>query len=138
MLKENRYVADKKIDNRHTILQLRSDGIVELICNDNHIYETNDIKQNHEGIKTLSEREKALVLNLVGKYTSVSNEAKDFIAKGAHINFIAAEAFVLRSLAHVILARFYIKMNKPKVKTAYFSNENDAVKWLKSVENNLS
>lgn len=134
MPKGNKYVTGKKIENQHSLLQLRADGIIEITCNDNHIYEVEDIKENHQAIQSLSEKKKSLVLNLVGKYTSLSNDAKDFIAKGTHSSFIEAEAFVLRSLAHVILARFYVKVSKPKVKTAYFSNEKDAVKWLNSLE----
>lgn len=134
MPNRNKYVTGKKIENQHSLLQLRTDGIVEITCNDNHTYEVEDIKQNHQAIQLLSEREKALVLNIVGKYTSLSNGTKEFMAKGAHAAFIEAEAFILRSLAHVILARFYVKVSKPKVKTAYFSTERDAVKWLKSQE----
>lgn len=133
MPKGNKYVTGKKIENQHSLLQLRTDGIVEITCNDSHIYEIKDIEENHQAIQSLSERKKALVLNIIGKYTSLSNDTKDFVAKGAHSSFIEAEAFVLRSLAHVILARFYVKVSKPKVKTAYFSNEKDAVKWLKSL-----
>lgn len=133
MPSKSKYVAGKKIENQHSLLQLRTDGIVEITCNDNHVYEVEDIKENHRVIQSLSERKKALVLNIIGKYTSLSNDTKDFVAKGTHSSFIEAEAFVLRSLAHVILARFYVKVSKPKVKTAYFSTENDAVKWLKSL-----
>ena len=40
----------------------------------------------------------------------------------------------IKSLAHKILASFYLKINKPVVPTCFFNNKIDAEKWLKSFE----
>lgn len=129
-LSEEKYITNSEIKNSHTILRLRKDGIIELSCNENHTYEIEDILENHKAIQSLSPTKKSLALSLVGKYTSISKSTREFMAKGPHKDFICAEAFVLRSLAHILLAKFYIKLNKPIVKTAYFQKEEEAVKWL--------
>ncbi len=120
-----------EIDNVHTIIRRRKDEIIELVSNESHVYEIKDIKENHEAIKKLSRGKKALCLTITGKYASVSRESRDFVASGPHVSFIKAEAFIVRSLAHKILARFYIKMSKPKVKTGFFTSVESALKWLK-------
>lgn len=129
---KNREYTDE-IDNIHTIIRKRKDGIIELVCNESYFYEIKDIKENHEAIKKITDGKKALCLTITGKYASISREGRDYIAHGPHVSFIKAEAFIVRSLAHKILARFYIKMSKPKVKTGFFTSANAALKWLKEI-----
>jgi len=42
-----------------------------------------------------------------------------------------AEAFIVDSLANKLLISFYIRVNKPSTPAKVFTNEPDAVEWLK-------
>lgn len=45
-----------------------------------------------------------------------------------------ADALVINSLAHKILANFYMKMNKPVKPTKIFTSQKKAVDWLLSIQ----
>ena len=74
-----------EIDNVHTIIRRRKDEIIELICNENHMYEIKDIKENHAAIKKISGGKKALCLTITGKYASVSRVS--LLSKPKHLLF---------------------------------------------------
>lgn len=116
---------------QHSHIVLRPDGIIEITGRDLHSYSIDDVKENWAAIKALSKGKKAFVLNLAGKYTSVDSETRDFVSKGPHAEFIAAECFVIYSLPQKLLANFYFKMNKPVVTSAFFVDLYKAEKWLK-------
>ena len=118
----------------HSTIYKRSDGIIEIRCANDFTYDVEHIKENHHFIEELTEGKKALILNISEKYTSITSEARDYISKGHHENFIKAEAFLIHSLAQRILANFFIKMTKPKVPANYFDykDKEKAEAWLTS------
>jgi hypothetical protein len=124
------------VDLKHSILQLRKDGLILLYCNDNHAYCREEVIENHETIRKICPDEKAFVLNIAGKYTSAQPDAKKYTASGIHVDFIGAEAFVINNLAQRILAQFYFKIYKPKVKSDYFTDFKKAENWLIKQRNN--
>ena len=116
----------------HSEIFLRKDGIIQLNCGDDVTYEVSQIKENLDCIRSIGNGKKLPVLNVAGKYTNVTRETREFIAKAEFsIDCISAEAYILRSIAQRITANFYIKINKPKMPTAYFTKEENAVEWLK-------
>lgn len=125
-------------DLKHSQLTMCEDGIIVLRSRDEHSYTVDDIKENWAAIKDLSGGKKAYVLNIAGKYTTVEAEVREFVSKGAHADFIAAECFVIRSLAQRLLVNFYLRINKPVVATAFFTDESKAEKWLKKLMNEAS
>jgi hypothetical protein len=60
-----------------------------------------------------------------------TNEARSVYAESDYIqkNRIA-DAFLVKSLALRIVANFFIKVTKPKVKTRLFTDESLALNWL--------
>lgn len=116
----------------HSHIIKRSDGIVEIRCAEDFTYELSHILENHDCLKKLAVTEKVLVLNFAGRYTSVSNDARAYVAKGNHKSFIAAEAFLIHGLAQRILANFFMKISKPIVPAAFFNYKDKAAaeKWL--------
>lgn len=124
-------VDAQQIDCGHTLVIKRTDGIVVLYCSD-HAYDVEDIKQNHLAIKKLMGAQKAHVLTFASKYSSATNEARAYTSNGPHKDFIAAEAFVIHSLAQRLLASFYIKVSKPIVPAGYFTDSLKAEKWLQN------
>lgn len=124
----------QEIDCGHTKLKLRNDGLVIVVCSENHQYEVKDVKENHDAIKKLAGQNKVLVLTVAGQYSDATREARDYVSEGHHKDFVEAEAFVIISLSQRILARFYFLMNKPKLKSNYFSDVKKAEEWLLSVK----
>lgn len=116
----------------HSHIIKRSDGIVEIRCEDDFTYELSHILENHDCLKKLAITEKNLVLNFAGHYTSVSNEARNYVALGGHKHFIAAEAFLIHGLPQRILANFFLSFNKPVVPAAFFNYQDKSLaeKWL--------
>ena len=82
----------------HSLILKRSDGIIEVRCEDDFTYDVEDIKQNHGCLKNLMLSEKLLVLNFTERFTSITNNARSYLAEGSHKEFIAAEAFLIHSL----------------------------------------
>lgn len=119
------------IDLGHTKFIIRKDGIIESICSDDFTYEKQHIQENLMFIKSQMKDKKLLVLNCVGQFTSISSEARAYVASGPHVDFIQAEAFLIQSLAQKIIARFFIKIDKPKVKANFFTKKEEAIEWLK-------
>lgn len=121
-----------KVELDHSLILKRSDGIVEIRCSDDFIYDIKHIKENHHYLKQFASTEKVLVLSFAENYTSITNEARNYTAKGHHKSFIAAEAFLIHSLPQRLLANFYIKISQPIVPAAYFlyQYKDLAEKWL--------
>jgi DNA-binding Lrp family transcriptional regulator len=133
LTKKNTYsVIVSQADLKHSLLMLRDDGIIEINCADNYEYSVDDIKENLNQIKTFAGNNKVLVLNNLKKFTAVSNEVRDYVATAPHKDFIKAEAFVIHSIAQWLLAKFYLKINKPIVPAKFFKGKSEAEKWLKS------
>ena len=123
-----------EISTGHTSIKLRSDGLIIVHSSNDYHYDVKDIKENHEAIKKLANGKKALVLTFSGEHSNITKEALDYIAKGPHISFVKAEAFIIHSLAHRLLARFYVVIKKTVVPANYFTDEAKAIKWLESFE----
>lgn len=120
----------------HSHLLKRTDGIVEIRCANDFTYDVEDVKENHSFLKEFAVTEKVLVLSFAEDFTSITNEARNYIAKGYHKDFIAAEAFLIHSLPQRLLANFFVKLNNPTVPAAYFaySYKDLAEKWLREHE----
>ena len=119
-------------------IALRADGIIEIHSTDHFEYDVKHVLENYDYIKKLKTTEKALILNVVGYNATMTKEVREYVAKGYHQSFIKAEAFVIKSLAHKLLANFYLKINKPIVPTGFFNSKVDAEKWLKILSINLN
>lgn len=120
-----------EIKLKHSRIALRNDGIVELHTSNNHEYEIQDVKENVAAIGQLSGGKKVQVLIVGGAFTSVSKEARVFMASEESLQYSLCEAFLLNSLPQRMLINFYIRVNKPLVPTRAFSSKSEALDWLK-------
>lgn len=110
-----------KVELPHSLHIKRADGIVEVRCVENIYYDVKEVKENHEVLKQFAGNGKVPVLNITTKYNLISNAAGEFLSRGPHKDFIAAEAFLIHSLAQRLLARFYFSVFKPIVPAGYFA-----------------
>ena len=69
-----------------------------------------------------------------GKYTSLSKEARELLAKKEMGLNRIAKAIVVTSLAQRFIANFIRKFNKSKSKVKVFNSEEEAMQWFESIE----
>jgi len=66
------------------------------------------------------------------KNSNVTIEAREFMSKHNPSKRIATAILTNNNLATNIIGNFYLKVHKPKNPTKLFSNETDAIEWLKT------
>jgi hypothetical protein len=128
---KSKYIQE--IDLAHTVLRMRDDGIVQVNFSDKLEIDINEVKEIVEAQKELSKGKKVLVLNIAGKQTSATSAARDFAASQDAVKYTLAEAYIVNNLAQKLVGNFYVNFHKPKAPTKIFTNEADAVNWLKSL-----
>lgn len=105
--------------------------IVENIIHDNSDIDVEHIRQLKEINKRLTGGAKYAVLVNSGMMTSITAEARELSADKDFQQETVAKALLIRSFGHRLVCRFYIKVNKPHIKTQIFSDRNEAIAWLK-------
>lgn len=120
------------IDLGHSKIIEIEDGLIQILCKDEFMYDVVHIKENHSVIEKISNLrgEPVLVFSLAAKYTGITSDATAYVTTGPHKNFIKAEAFVIHSTTQRLGANFFLRLNKPIVPAAYFNNVKDAKNWL--------
>ena len=83
-----------------------------------------------DAYEVLLEKKKYPLLHIVKDFVTVDQEAREFAASEEGLRFSKVEAYVINSLAHKILANFYMKVNRPSVPTRFFRTKKEAVEWL--------
>lgn len=120
----------RKILLNHSTIILRADGILELYTHDDHEYTIACVKENVSAFGELTGKQKVPVLIIGGAFTSVTKEAREFMASNESLIYSKAEAFLVKSLSQKMLVNFYIKFNKPLVPTQSFTVKEKAIEWL--------
>jgi hypothetical protein len=124
----------KVIELPHTQLQLTSEGIMIIRCNDDFHYELEHVLELHQAQKEIANGNKFPTVTIIGKFTEASKEALDFVFSKEATAFALKDAFVVNSLSQKIIGNFYLKVKKPDIPTRLFTNENLAIEWLKKAK----
>jgi hypothetical protein len=68
---------------------------------------------------------------------STTKEARDYMANpDGGLKGILAGAFLSSSVVTTVIINLYLSINKPPTPARFFSNKENAVKWLKELKNN--
>lgn len=117
--------------NKATVRRI-DDKIIEIDYLSESEFELEDaIKANNAYFKLSKGKPYVSLIDVRGKFGNISHEARQHYAtdeKTKHIRL--AEAIVIDQLAHRIVARFYLKTNKPNNPVKIFKQRGEAVKWL--------
>lgn len=116
----------------HTHLRLRSDGILQINYPDHFSFTVVESIESVNAIGEITNGIPHVLLKIPGKYTTVDKGCRDHVSKGDGARFSIAEAFIIESLAHKLVANFYIKFEKPQKPTAFFQHIPEAEKWLRT------
>ncbi len=115
----------------HTELFLRSDNIIQVNATD-HLYSVEDIKAIHAAVNTIAGTKKALLLLVASNFTSIDPDARHYLSTPEAGAYSIAEAYVIKSLAQRILLNFLITVQGTPVPAKFFTEQETAVKWLKT------
>lgn len=114
------------------ILTVHDDGFAELLIKNEAVYDAKDILDGKRfATEYLPGKKIYFLLELEGEaYTT--KEARELAASSEHATHHGAIAICSNRLPYQLLGNLYIRINKPKAPTRFFSNRNDAVKWLRA------
>jgi hypothetical protein len=134
MVLENRTIILREIEIPEAFIRLRSDGIVYVFYKENT---TLDVALQVRTIKLFRE----ITNNKKANYIFHSDEGFHF-TKEARENSIKIEdnspvnasALIVTNLASRIIANFFVKVTKPKIKYRLFGTIEEAAKWLNTIE----
>ena len=61
---------------------------------------------------------------------SITKEARDYLASAEGSSLLLATALVSNSVLGKFIANFFLQVNKPKIPLKFFTDEDEAMKWL--------
>jgi len=97
-----------------------------------------DVKEydeNRQAYRDLMKTEKAYLLTIAGNGAEPSPEVRAIFSTRDRSAFKIAEAFVINSVAHRILANFVMKVQRPAHPIHFFNSESAARNWLYAQRN---
>ncbi len=113
-------------------ITVHENGFTELLIKNNAVFDTHDIIQSKKFITDyLGDRKAFILVEAEGTFYT-SREARELGASPEHASHHGAVAFCSDKLAYKILGKLYIRINRPKVPTKYFTKRKEALTWLMS------
>ena len=106
------------------------EGIVKVICitSDETIEKA---RQLSDSIKRITGNKKCPLLVDIRNQRSISREARQFYSSKEFKDNVTAIALIVESAISKVMANFYLGLNKPPYPTRLFTNEDEAIDWLK-------
>lgn len=89
-----------------------------------------DLKEGRAANHKLTEGQDYCVLLESGLFTSFSKDVREAMALPEHAEKRIALALLVNNAALELLAKFYLKVNKPVGVTKIFKNKEAAIQWL--------
>ncbi len=120
-----------KISTAKFEVSLLEDGIVENYIKPGSIMEVEDVIAIKQHNFETAGKKKYGVLVTAGELASFSTEAREMAASKEFIEAAQAKALLIDSIAHKIIGNFYLRVNKPYIKTKIFSDRAKALSWLR-------
>jgi hypothetical protein len=115
----------------HSEMFLREDGIIQ-VNTKNHNYTLQNLKDITNVKAKICAGKKFPLLVISAPFANIDKDAREFMASAQNTQYASAEAFVINSLGHKILANFYLKVNKPGIPTRFFNEQSAAEEWLRT------
>ncbi|MFM1999930.1 MAG: hypothetical protein RL204_1877 [Bacteroidota bacterium] len=114
---------------------LRSDNIIELDMKDGYSFSVEDGYAMLDVLKKISGNQKFPLIVFYAYDNLFSRETRELIARH---DLTVADALVGVGTPLIMIANFYLNINRPKRPTKYFSNEPAALEWLKQFKKQSS
>lgn len=138
MTVKEKYSVVESQRQRISIIEIWDNGIIYIKIDDNNEIDLNDsVKQLNFLQSKFDGENKHLVLVEVGKYTTISKEAREFSERPESNEITEGTAVLTNSLAQRIIVNFIISIiKKQAMKLRAFENKEKAIEWLLSIKKN--
>lgn len=113
-------------------VSLLDDNIFRVLVKNDVELDLDDLDKNYFFFKEHIPAEKVPFLIIFSKGATTVKGANERFTEKGRLSIKSKEAFVIETLPHRIMANFYIRFTKPNHPTKIFSNELDALKWLRN------
>ena len=124
------FSVTKKTETNTAYINLCSDGIVRVLFKRNSEINISELKANNVALNELVMGNKHAFLYYTEDDTVThSNDARAYGKQNENAVPRLCTAVVVSSLAHKLVANFYLKFNKPAIPFRVFSQMNEAEKW---------
>ncbi|MES2394622.1 MAG: STAS/SEC14 domain-containing protein [Bacteroidota bacterium] len=124
-------IKNKVIELRAFTSWLGNDGICYTVVKPNVIVDLQDAIENSFSVKEISGDTIYPILVNLKEIKSISKEARDHFSMKNRTPGVTAIAMLVRSPVSRIIGNFFIGMYRSAVPTKLFTDESEAVSWLK-------
>lgn len=122
-----------KITTTTGSISFQEEGIIRYEINENiEELTTQNVKEYLATIKKFGGGRAYCNIIIMKKFVQCGAEARKYSASEENNIYTIADAFVTKSEALRIVGNFYIRFDKPTRPTRLFSNEGEALKWLRT------
>ena len=123
---------EKQIKLKKTTHTLVEPHIVRLQVKESEFIEVEDVKDMHKAhLELVDETYFCVLLDTSMGYFNTSKDARDLIASKEYAKVMRATALVVNTLATQLAGNFFIKLSKPNAPTRLFTDESEAISWLR-------
>ncbi|WP_317896869.1 DUF7793 family protein [Aurantibacillus circumpalustris] len=109
-------------------------NIVYVRAKDDLVLEKRDLQLLMETAIEMAAGEKYYALIDTSGTGESTPEARDYYSDSEFSKYRYADAYIVNSLATRLIVNFFIKFNKPKVKSRMFGTVEEATKWLEGLK----
>jgi hypothetical protein len=124
----------EKIETRTAVISRYRENILWQDFKPNVEIDVADIKENISAcIQLVNGRKHSAVLDVRGKDVSITQKAMKYGASKEVTKYRIATAHLTSSISDRLIGNFFIKFFRPKINNKMFSNEKQAIEWLKKI-----
>ena len=121
-----------KIETNTSFFERTEDGIVIVRKKQNSFVDIEEALEDYEVHRKLAGSKPSPSMLIMTDMLNASAKAREFFSLPIHAEYRCAEAFVVNNLAIRMLITFYMKTAKKKYPIRIFSNEEEALAWLRT------
>ena len=125
------HTENKTIETKIASLSLGEGGILKLTIDYKNDLTIHDVKELIAAKITITREERVAVLVNSINYKIPSRETRIYIAGEGVARMVKAMAFLITNPVTRIGANFFMKINKPRFPFKIFTDEKEAIEWLK-------
>lgn len=125
----------REVELPEVVIRLRSDGLVHVYYKENTIIDPE--LQNRMVVifrELTGEKKSGYIFESAEGVTFPRESREHSVALENDNSPVAASAVIVKSLASRLVANFFIRVDRSHIKYQVFSNTEDAVSWLHSLE----
>ncbi len=119
----------QKIETRISCISKLDEDMVRVEVKKDIEAELDDLEENYQAYLSLFGFKQLYFLVVFNEGSNTSLEVRNAFAN-KRSSFKKAEAIVVKSIAHKIIANFILKIQKPAHKMQVFNDEQSALDWL--------